>query len=402
MAKGSRYPGVYPYELANGERRWRCTWTASDARTAEWAYGFTSASAANTHRSTMIGEAQKGQRLTGTDPFDELYIAWLRSKRSITQGTRDGYEHAFIKRLRPTFGATPVVKMTYEVVDEAVSEWDECGDWAPKTINNTIGALSSFLTDQVKAGRVTQNVAQFVDRVLDEDVERDWLREREIEDYLAGCSDVYRPVGEFLIETGVRISEALAIKLPDLDFLDDCMIHVMRTRRDKAERERGRRRGGARAEREGATKGKTFRPVLIGPEYAERLKTRVAMIAEMAQDPRDAYLFQMPKRDGRHGRGRWLEGGPMDRNTISRNWHKDALADAGLRDMPLHSLRHTAAALWLRATGDMEFVRRQLGHAQITTTQRIYGHVEQTVMAQRAAEAERARRDGRRAIGVHA
>ena len=36
--------------------------------------------------------------------------------------------------------------------------------------------------------------------------------------------------------------------------------------------------------------------------------------------------------------------GRIDRSTVSRDWHKDALEDAGLRDMPLHALRHTAAA----------------------------------------------------------
>jgi hypothetical protein len=60
-----------------------------------------------------------------------------------------------------------------------------------------------------------------------------------------------------------------------------------------------------------------------------------------------APLFVMPTRSLKRANGRWDghgAGEPMDRNTISRDWHKAALQDAGLRDMPLHARRHTAAA----------------------------------------------------------
>jgi integrase len=64
---------------------------------------------------------------------------------------------------------------------------------------------------------------------------------------------------------------------------------------------------------------------------------------------------------------------PPSRKTV-HDWHEAALMDAGLRDMPLHALRHTAAAAWL-ATGDpLIFVQRQLGHRSITEEH--YGHLE--------------------------
>ena len=80
----------------------------------------------------------------------------------------------------------------------------------------------------------------------------------------------------------------------------------------------------------------------------------------------------------------------MDRSTISRDWHKQALEDAGLRDMPLHSLRHTAAASWLLAGQPLIYVQRQLGHSSITITERYYGHLEQSFADAAANETERA------------
>jgi integrase len=43
--------------------------------------------------------------------------------------------------------------------------------------------------------------------------------------------------------------------------------------------------------------------------------------------------------------------------------------------MPLHALRHTAAATWLSTGHSLIFVARQLGHRSITTTEQ-HGHLE--------------------------
>jgi integrase len=92
------------------------------------------------------------------------------------------------------------------------------------------------------------------------------------------------------------------------------------------------------------------------------------------------------------GPGRWAStgGSRMERNSVARVWHKRALEDAGLRDMPLHSLRHTAAAAWLTTGKPLMYVQRQLGHASITTTERCYGHLEVTFLKGAAAETEAA------------
>jgi integrase len=400
-------PGVYWYTLKSGEIRFRCMWVSSNG-VKEWKKGLASKDEAKAYRTERMAEALRGDRVHTADTFAVAYPAWLANKRSITQGTRDGYEDHFVKRLEPVFGELTLRKLDYDTIDNAVTLWlDDDADLSAKTINNAIGALSSFLTDMVRAGKVSQNYARLVERVSEDQIERDWLRESkgEIDLYLDACAPHYVDLADFLIGTGVRISEALAVKLPDLDYLDDCVVHIMRTRRDKAEERRaaGRRsRRSQRADREGDTKGKSFRAVAIGPELAQRLKTRVALLSEMSAEPMQTYLFQMPRQRPRGDRGalqHFAPNTPIDRSIVSRNWHKEALADAGLRDMPLHSLRHTAAALWLR-DHDMEYVRRQLGHAQISTTTRIYGHLEQSVMAERAAATERRRRSARNAAAA--
>ena len=144
----------------------------------------------------------------------------------------------------------------------------------------------------------------------------------------------------------------------------------------------------------GSTESDRFRSVEIGPSLTAVLRDQAARCAELAAGDRaDAFLFVMPVRTIKRGQGRWESAGvarQLDRNTVSRDWHKQALEDAALRDMPLHALRHTAAAAWLAAGNSLIYVQRQLGHAEISTTDRYYGHLERHVLAAGAVATEEA------------
>jgi integrase len=56
----------------------------------------------------------------------------------------------------------------------------------------------------------------------------------------------------------------------------------------------------------------------------------------------------------------------------------------------LHDLRHSAAAEWLSAGLPLVYIQRQLGHRDITTTVRSYGHLEASFLRDAAARAEAA------------
>ncbi len=58
--------------------------------------------------------------------------------------------------------------------------------------------------------------------------------------------------------------------------------------------------------------------------------------------------------------------------------------------MPLHALRHTAAAAWLAGGNPLKYVQDQLGHSHIGTTERCYGHLERNAQAEGAKATEAA------------
>jgi integrase len=157
------------------------------------------------------------------------------------------------------------------------------GSCRPKTVNNALTLLSVALGEAQRRGLLAVNPCARVRQLPVHDVEKDYLRLAEIGRYLDGCSAHNRPLAEFLIATGARISEALDVRWRDIDG-EVRAIRIYRQRDRTAS-------GSAR------TKGRRFRSVAIGPSLIDRLRNlREQSPAAQADD----FLFLCaPVRRGR-------------------------------------------------------------------------------------------------------
>ncbi|HEV2459989.1 MAG TPA: site-specific integrase [Ktedonobacterales bacterium] len=72
-------------------------------------------------------------------------------------------------------------------------------------------------------------------------------------------------------------------------------------------------------------------------------------------------------------------------DNLTKRSFKSILKRADLPDIRLHDIRHMAATLLLSHNVNIKVVSEMLGHADIATTLRIYGHVLPT-MQQAAAD----------------
>jgi integrase len=375
--------GVYPYKTASGTM-WRCSIKRSDGSFTS-KRGFTNKKAAQDARRRLTEKQERGEVRHTKETFGAFWSRWLDSRRPYLEaGTWAAYERDGRLRLVPALGAVPLGRLDVDHVRDLMDQWTEAmeaEELAPKTINNTLGTLLVCLNTAVEDGLMATNPTLRVPRLPPAHIEREYLRLHEIPLYSDSCSDIYRPLAELLIGSGLRISEALALRISDLELeKSGGLIVVYRSRKKK--------------QTVGSTKSDRFRSVEIGRGLSRVLRDHIARRGEMASDKQhEAHLFVMPVRVGVHDRGRWDgygAGEPMDRRTVSRGWHKAALQDAGLRDMPLHSLRHTAAAAWLAAGNSLMYVQRQLGHSNIGTTEQYYGYLERHVLAAGALATEEA------------
>ena len=254
--------GVYPYRLRTG----RGGGARSSVRTAR---GRTSGASRvrRRPRTTADGQTERVERRGGAStrrrPSESFGRAWLeRRKPYLEEGTWCGVRaRRSPSGLMPVLESVPLERMqletrgSQELMDQMVESM-EAGELAPKTINNTLGTLVVALNAAVKEKRIVANPALEVPKLPAAHIERDYLRLHEIPLYLNSCSELYRPLAETLIGSGLRISEAIGLQIGDLE-LEEAggMIVVYRSRKKR--------------NKIGSTKSDRFDPVEIGPGIVE-------------------------------------------------------------------------------------------------------------------------------------
>jgi integrase len=354
--------GIYEYTLTDGSIRYRVPYRASDGsqRTKR---GFTSRREARRWKAEITTRAAAGGvKPSPKESFGVFFDRWLAKRKPYLElGTWHDYEIHGRLRIKPFFGNARVADVDQDLIERWVVDLSDA-ELSAKTINNAFGVLVTCLNHAVERGAITGNPALRVTRLPDEHREMDYLRLDEIPRYLEACADYYRPLAEVLIATGLRISEAVALRWSDVDFERQIILV-----------QRSRKKGGL-----GSTKGDRSRQVSIGPRLVEVLMDLRARVSEAATaDSTHNLVFRGPR------------GGELNRSDVSRDLHKEALHDAGLRtSLRLHDLRHTAAATWLQCDLPLIYVQRQLGHATIQTTERQYGHLERDWLAGATASVE--------------
>jgi integrase len=144
---------------------------------------------------------------------------------------------------------------------------------------------------------------------------------------------------------GLRLGEAAALQVQDIDFL---------RRQLNVSRQVPRTTGGGVDIR--LPKYGSERVIPLPDELLEILSTHVAL----------------PRRND------WLFAGPEDtpphQNTIGYRW-RSTQAAAGLTGIRLHDLRHFYASGLIAAGCDVVTLQRALGHAKPTTTLETYSHL---------------------------
>jgi integrase len=150
--------------------------------------------------------------------------------------------------------------------------------------------------------------------------------------------DLYGAVIRFAVLTGCRRGEIAGLKWGDIDYA---------TRTIRIQQSRTVTRSGGCRVKSPKTKSST-----------RRIAIPQVLVDEIRSLPRDGqFVF-----------------GDRHPNRLTQGV-KERLRQHGLGSFTLHDLRHAHATLLLRAKENPKAVARRLGHADVGTTLRIYGHV---------------------------
>lgn len=295
----------------------------------------------------------------GNVTVGQLIDLWL-DQRDVAGSTKAVDRAIWASRVEPTWGDVAVDQIT----TPRIRAWIAKMDGAPATREKSLRVLRGILRMAVEEGRIARNPAEGVavgglgarrsGRALDA---------AQIAALVAALRAPHSDIAAVLAVTGLRWSELAALDVRDVDVAGERVLLRVRKRWVKEE-------NGKRVLKEGTKRGvKHERAVPVVGEAAEIVRRRAQ--GRLPTQP----LFVSPR------------GGRLD----SRNWRResgwtDATVSLHLDGLRPHDLRHTAATLLLRASGDIKAVQSWLGHATAAITLDTYGHV-MTDSVNRAADA---------------
>lgn len=280
---------------------------------------------------------------------------WLTSHvdqlTGIEQKTLDDYRRYVRRDIAPYFGEIPLRAVEPDLIGGWVRHLEDSGN-SPKTIKNKHGFLSSALARAVPA-HIPANPAagRRLPRGSGDDDEMRMLTRDEFDRLLEATTDYWRPLMEFLVASGARWGEVVALKPGDVDRV----AGTVKIRRAWKHSSAG---------------------YAIGAPKTRRSKRTIKMPVDLLErlDYGNEWLFIN------------REGGPVRYQGFRRRIWDKAVARAGLVPPPTpHDLRHTCASWMLNGGVPSSVVSRHLGHESIKVTHDIYGDVDEA-SAQLAAD----------------
>jgi integrase len=163
------------------------------------------------------GQATQGVFVArGAVTVDQVCAEWLAGKHRIKPTTRAAYEHA-LAPLPQRHGDMPVQKLTKAHLDALVSELiaGSGGDrrkWTANSINPMLNIISAVLSDLVKQGSLTRDVAALVDRLARPKQTMKTFTDGEVKQLLAHVEDHRLGHAWHLALSGLRRGELCGLR----------------------------------------------------------------------------------------------------------------------------------------------------------------------------------------------
>ena len=290
----------------------------------------------------------EGSAISCTEYFDR----WLQmaAKPKLREKSFRDYEGLLARYIRPKLGDCRLLRIAPLDLQSIYQDMREQG-LSPRTIGYTHAVVHAALEQAVKWRLLSQNPAGGVELPKSARSEMRVMNAEEVRRFLEyALLTPYGLVFAIAVTTGARPSEYLALRWQDVDFARE-MVTVTRTLVKDSIRWRF-----------ADTKRARSRRIIQLQRWVVSLlrKLRQGASEPNPLDPiADAQIFKTQS------------GRPINSDSLARQF-KRILRKAGLPEMRLYNLRHTAATLALTAGVSPKVLAEQLGHASCALTLDIY------------------------------
>lgn len=329
-----------------------------------------------------LSESQKAAQVSGLPTIQDFAAEWLSGLR-LENSTIYGYEKLIRNHINPYLGnlrldqitATRIARLYRELQNSGRKDSKAYGQaLSANTVNKVHVTLGALLDAAVADGYISVNPARQKRVVNAPTGKQIRAQKREMRTWTAqqlqafliwdkeSFKDELHALWHVIAHTGMRRSEALALKWNDIDTSNE-RISIRRAA-DVTKRNV-----------EKTTKTGRSRVVDIDGATVEVLKAWKSIRGSLSLDLArpEAYVFGN------------LAGEMRSPNEVGARWTyrvKKAREELGADNLPeltIHGLRHTHATLLMSIGEHPKIVQERLGHTDISTTMNIYSHVTPTM-----------------------
>jgi integrase len=314
----------------------------------------------------MLRDRDLGGVVAPTRDSVSLHLEkWLETvaKNRVRARTYADYKGLVDRYLVPELGATPLARLDAAQVQGFYAGLSKRG-LSAQTVRHVHAVLDNALTHAVRWRSINTNPCDHVDLPKVDRKEMHALSPAEAQKFMKKAEGTkWFPLFALLIDTGLRPSEALALRWSDVD-LKTGVVTVSRTLAGNK-----------------------------GPRTFEEPKTARSKRSVPIASSTLALLKGLQGKTKRSGKDLIFAnelGGPLELNNLGARHFKPILKEAGIpQTFRIYDLRHTCATLLLSAGTNPKIVSERLGHASITLTLDTYSHVLPTMQQSAADELQK-------------
>lgn len=256
------------------------------------------------------------------DEHAQQYMAYCKANKASTTRRRDQFS---IKKLTSAFKRRYLFEITPHMIEKYKAA--RLQKVAPATINRELACLKHMYTKAFEWGYVKTNPAKVVKLLKEPPGRLRYLKPDEVETLLKTCAGHIRPIVVTALNTGMRKSEILRLRWPEVD-LKNRKIMVVNAKNNEV------------------------RVIPINQTLYQELSV-------LPRKPEGEYVFSNQ------------QGRPI--GDIKKGF-SSALKRAGIADFHFHDLRHTFGSQMVMQGVDIRTVQQLMGHKEIKMTMR-YSHL---------------------------
>ncbi|MBY3623713.1 site-specific integrase [Acinetobacter sp. CUI P1] len=307
-------------------------------------------------------------------PFGEFISEWCKTKRAISEETREMYENNIRLYIKPSLGDIPLSKLNAQHIEDFITfmiEEKGLGEWSVK---RTFSNVNTCLNDAVKKKLIEYNPCSVVDKPkVNKRIRPIWTPEFSF-DFLEKTKGTSRYwIATLLaIMTGMRPGEVLGLRWSDIDFKNKTLSikqTVTKNRRIK----------------EGAKTKSSVRSIALSTETIEALREHRSLILQERLSLGSEYQMNDLVVCTSFG-------GPSTMRSIQRMWERQ-LKKYEAPHIAFYDLRHTHVAFLIQQKVHIKVISERLGHTSVSFTLDTYGHLMPNMQSDAAESLDQLQRD---------